>query len=110
MLHCVIGVAAGLRPVRVDHRLRQGDGDLGKRRIGFEPAFKTENGDPLTRQRLLFAGEPAAPGEPDADEYKRDDKTKHSIEKMTYWARAAVISAARARKLRGAARSSASCL
>ena len=111
MLHCVVGITAGLGPIGVDDRLRQADRGFCQLWIGLKLAVEAQDRNAFPGQGLLLGREPTATCEHQADEQDRGyGRSKHAILNRSYGASAAVISAARARKSRGVARSSAKVL
>ena len=109
--HRVIGVAARLRPFRIDRRRRQGDRRVGELGVGLDLAIEPEHRDALARQRLLLVVEDATARHRQRGQQRRDEMTAvHWREPRGQEARAAAISVARARTPSGAARSSASFL
>jgi hypothetical protein len=62
VLHRVIGIAAGLRPIGIDRRPRQRDLELGDGRIRLELGVESEHGDSFAGQMRLVDLEPRATG------------------------------------------------
>jgi len=82
VLHRMVRVAAGFRPLRIDHGRRQGDRDFRHVRIGLELPVEAENRNALARQRLLLVTEQTAPGEPERDQQQqRNDESDHWLPK-----------------------------
>src|SRR5271169_6566561 len=83
MLHGMIRIPTGLRPVRIDHRLRQSDRDLGEIRVWLELVIEAQYRDPLARQRLFLASEPTASGKCQADQQQQSNGRSAHLEAGT---------------------------
>ena len=106
------GIAAGLRPAVIGDGWRNGDGNLGKRRIDLDFGAQRQYRQAFTRQgRILAFRKRAAAQRNPGDSRGKNEATAHeTVHRSAYFPETARNSAARARTEGGVAGSSASRL